>query len=130
LQLVSRLKSVEIGIDDDGEALISCIIEAIEAPATTSKPERARRLPKGAQTAMRALRLALEEIGEQPPASIHIPAGVNAVTVEQWRTYAYQAGISDSAEARARQVAFKRAHETLVGEKHVGAWGDYRWLVN
>ena len=130
LQLVSRLKSVEIGNDEDGEALTSCVIEAVDGIAAAPKLDKTRRLPKAAQTALRALNLAIAEVGGNPPPSNHIPAGSRVVTVEQWRTYAYQAGISDSNEARARQVAFKRAHETLVGGKHVGAWGDYRWLAN
>jgi hypothetical protein len=130
LQLVSRLKSVEIGVDEDGEPFTSCVVEAVEAAVGTFRPDRARSLSKGAQTALRALRLAIEGKGEQPPASNHIPAGVRAITVEQWRTYAYQTGISDSTEARARQLAFKRAHEALVGGRHVNAWEEYRWLAN
>jgi hypothetical protein len=48
------------------------------------------------------------------------------VRIEHWRHCAYQAGIS-SGGARARQVAFKRAHEKLVEGKHVCAWEEYRW---
>ena len=127
LQFVSRLSSVKIGVDEDGDPITSCVVEAVEGVAAKTKPDATRRLPKAAQTALRALRSAIEEVGEQPAASNHIPPGVPVVTVEQWLSHAYQGGISDSAEPRARQAAFKRSHDALIAGEHVGAWGDYRW---
>jgi hypothetical protein len=83
-------------------------------------------LPKAAQVALRALGVAIKEKGEQFPASTHIAGDGRVVRIEHWRHCAYQAGIS-SGGARARQVAFKRAHEKLVEGKHVCAWEEYRW---
>ena len=130
LQFVSRLERVEIGYDEDGEPITSCVVEAVEGPSAKASPDTIRRLPKAAQTALRALKDAIEEVGEQPPASNHIPPGLRTVTVDQWRGCAYQRGISDSTEPRARQAAFKRAHEALVAGKHVSAWGEHRWPAN
>ena len=62
---------------------------------------------------------AIDECGEVPPASNHIPPGVKAVTVKQWRDYAYRQGVSASDEPRARQAAFQRAHESLVAGRQV-----------
>ena len=42
------------------------------------------------------------------------------MSVDQWRQYAYSSGISASSESRARQQAFKRASEYLIGGCHVG----------
>jgi hypothetical protein len=124
LQLVSSLRVVEIGVDQDRDAITSCVIEEVESPPVTVKT---RPPPKSAQTALRALRKAIEEVGESAPASNTIPASVKVVTVETWRTYAYQSGISDTDDPDARRMAFKRAHKALVDGGHVGAWGDYRW---
>ncbi|HVQ80044.1 MAG TPA: hypothetical protein VMS82_08865, partial [Pseudolabrys sp.] len=83
---------------------------------------KAPRLAKAAQTALRALVEAISECGDIPPASNHIPAGVRVVTIDQWRQYAYLMGISTSVEDRAKQQAFKRASEHLIGGRHVGFW--------
>ena len=98
---------------------------------TTPRPKgRAVRMPKAMQTAMRALRKAIDDTGTLPPASNNIPAGAKVVSFEQWRQYAYASGISTSAEARAQQQAFKRASEWLIGDGgHVGAWHEQVWLV-
>ncbi len=129
LQLVSRLKVVEIGLDEDGEAITSCVVEAVGTGARSSMAKPNRRLPKGAAIALAALQKAIEDVGEVSAASNHIPAGVRVVTVEKWRTYAYQSGISDTDDADARRMAFRRAHETLIGGQHVSAWEEFRWLA-
>jgi hypothetical protein len=94
-----------------------------------SSPRRARlpRLTKAAQTALRALVEAVSECGVVPPPSNHIPARVRVVTVDQWRDYAYRMGISTSKEDRAKQQAFKRSSEHLIGGGHVGFWDDQVW---
>jgi hypothetical protein len=86
-----------------------------------------RGLPKAAQTALRALIEAVDEQGER--ASNHIPSGVKGVKIEIWRQQAYRRGISSSEEERARQQAFKRASEHLIGAERVGVWGNWAWVV-
>ena len=106
----------------------SCVIVAVDA-AVTRESGQGRKLPKGAQIALRALQKAIEEIGAIPPASNTVPKGVKAVTLDQWRDYAYRLGISGSSEARARQIAFQRAHEALIAAKQVGEWDPLAWIV-
>jgi hypothetical protein len=129
LQLVSRLNVVEIGRDDDGDPITSCVVEAADSPSPDGQARPSARLSKGAQIALRALRDAIDECGLEPPASNHIPTGVKAVTVEQWRTYAYRLGVSGSSEARARQLAFQRAHEALIAADQVAVWEPMAWIV-
>ena len=79
LTLTSRLKVVEIGRDPEGDPITSCVVEPVdgESAAATVKREGkqggARRLPKAARTALRALSKAIEECGEPAPASNTIP---------------------------------------------------------
>jgi hypothetical protein len=105
------------------------VVVSIETTASM-RPKPTIRLTKAAQTALRALRETISERGAVPPASNHIPSNVRVVTVEQWRTYAYQMGISaaDSGD-RARRAAFQRATEQLIGASVVGVWGDHAWPV-
>ncbi|MGJ0505313.1 MAG: AAA family ATPase [Methylocystis sp.] len=127
LEIVSRLVPVDIGVDEDGDAITSCVIEAVEAPTVAKVAGPSARLPKGAQIALRALREALDECGVVPPASNHIPRNTEAVTVNQWRTYAYRMGVSTSDEDRARRQAFHRATEALLAAKQACIWDTFVW---
>jgi AAA domain len=125
LQFVSRLKVVEIGPDQDGDAITSCVVEAVEGiPVRGTKPP-----PKSYQAALRALKKAIDEVGERAPTSNTIPSSVRVVTVDQWRTYAHQAGISPANTEDAKRKAFDRAHKAFVDGGHVGAHNEYRWPI-
>jgi hypothetical protein len=126
--VASRLDAVEVGTDDDGHPITSCVIVPVDGSVVTTA-SKAPRLTKAAQTALRALVEAVSECGDIPPASNHIPPGVRVVTVDQWRDYAYRMGISTSSENRARQQAFKRASEHLIADGHVGFWDNQVWLA-
>ena len=91
LEIVSRLVPIDVGQDEDGDPIMSCVVEPVDVPEPAEKPSRAakpRPLPKAAQIALRALRKAIDEAGEQAPASNTIPRSVRVVTVETWRRYA------------------------------------------
>jgi hypothetical protein len=62
------------------------------------------------QIAPRALRAAIDEVGEVPASSNHIPARVRTVSVDQWRGHAYRMGISEADTDDAKRMAFRRAH--------------------
>ncbi|MPZ57976.1 MAG: AAA family ATPase [Rhizobiales bacterium] len=124
-----RLMSVEIGQDVEGKSVTSCVVVAADAPIKSAAPKTAS-MPKAARTALRALAEAINEQGEQPPANGHIPHNAKVVNVEAWRQTAYRMGISaaDSTD-RARQAAFKRASDYLIGSNRVGFWDDSAWLA-
>jgi hypothetical protein len=120
----------EFGTDEDGDPISVNIVCPSDEPGASSEPRRSARLPKAAQTALRALRAAVDECGQVPSASNHVPPHVRTVTVDQWRTYAYRMGISATdTTPRAQQAAFKRAVEQLVGTGHVSCWDDLAWPV-
>ena len=125
-----EITSVTLDIDQEtGTATTAPVL--VDVPTASAKPRgRAARMPKAMQTAMRALHKAVEEMGEVPPASNSMPKGVRAVSFEQWRKYAYSLGIS-TGEERARQKAFQRASEWLIGDGGlVGAWNEQAWPIN
>ena len=70
---------------------------AVDAPPSRDSA-RAARLPKAAQTALRALSEVLGEQGEEAPPSRHVPSGAKVVSVAAWREQAYRRGISTSDE--------------------------------
>jgi hypothetical protein len=126
--IASRLEVVEVGIDADGEPIKSCVVAAVDAPPSRDTA-RAARLPKAAQTALRALSEALDEQGEAAPPSSHIPNGARVVSVSVWREQAYRRGISTSDDLGSKRKAFQRASEHLIGIGRVGIWDDAAWLT-
>jgi hypothetical protein len=125
-----EITSVTLDVDQEtGTATTAPVLVAV--PAAAAKPKgRGTRMPKAMQTAMRALHKAVGEIGEVPPASNNIPTGIRVASFDQWRKYAYSAGISTGGE-RARQKAFERASEWLIGEGGlVGAWNEQAWPIS
>lgn len=130
--ILSALEQVDLGVDQDGDPISSCVIVPVEvdADAAPNPEEKRARGSKAARIALRALGEAIDEIGEPPPASNHIPATARTTTVEHWRDYAYRRGISTSAEPRARQLAFRRATEHLVEGRDVGIWDDRVWICS
>jgi hypothetical protein len=119
------LSSVTLDVDEaTGETTTAPAVVPVDN--MSAEALRPARLPKAAQTALRALHEAATDVGTVPPASNHIPQGLRVVTADQWRQYAYRMGIS-TGEERAKQQAFKRATEYLIAGQYVGAWDNQYW---
>jgi hypothetical protein len=119
------LTSVIIDRDEHGDAITAPVVTEEDLQP---QPTKKRKLSTGSKVALNALREAISEMGAVPPASNHIPPMTKAVTMDQWRDYAYRLGISGSREPRARQQAFNRAMQPLQEAKTIGIWEPYVWL--
>jgi len=124
----SGLEQVVVGTDDEDEEITSCVLIEVDAVASDTNSSKVR-MTNAERTALAALSEAIDMLGEAPPPSNYAPNGVKAVTESQWRTYAYDRGIS-TGEERAKQKAFKRGYEGLIARKMVGTWQGYYWLVH
>jgi hypothetical protein len=127
--LVSQLKPIEIGTDDDGDPVISLVIVPVDPEPESVPAIKERTLPHGASIALAALKEAIATTGVPAPVSDHIPADVRVTTIANWRIHAYARGISDSNEPRAKQIAFSRAHGRLVDDGLVGIWEEQVWII-
>ena len=127
--IASRLVGVEVGIDEDGEAIKTCVVEPGEFNAPCQPPKMVK-LTNNERIALRALEYAIEETGKAPPASNRIPQGVHVVKEEQWNEYARKRGISDSRETKVQNQAFKRAKEGLLAKQKAGCWDPWVWLIS
>ena len=125
----SQLVVVEVGIDEDGEAITSCIVE----PAPGDPAPKAARLSAAQARALELLTEALDRAGAAPPASDdpanHVPPNTRCVSENLWRDYCYNGTVSGSDDPDAKRMAFKRAAEALIAAGRVGKWGEYVWLA-
>jgi hypothetical protein len=129
-EIISRLHQLEVGFDEDGEAITSCVIEPVEGMGRTVKAEKSARITKGAKIALDALHEAIGELGAVPAPSNHIPPATRTVSRAQWRDFAYRRGISTSDKPDASRIAFTRAAECLLAAKRVGIWEEQAWAIS
>jgi hypothetical protein len=122
-----RLEPIGIGQDEEGATVTSCVVVTTDRPAEA--PKKAY-LPKAAVIALKALAETIDEQGKpSTTGALQIPPSVKVVSQDAWRLQSYRRGISSSEEARAKQVAFKRASEYLIGVGRVGSWDGNVWLA-
>jgi hypothetical protein len=121
----SRLEVVEIGIDDDGDKITSCVIVPVEGLAP--QKEKPKKLPAAAAKALKALHEIIDDAGIIPPHDSYIPPGMRAVTVDQWRDHAFRRGISGSGEMKSKQQAFRRAFDQLAENHRIAVSEPYVW---
>ncbi|MGO9681175.1 MAG: AAA family ATPase [Beijerinckiaceae bacterium] len=124
--ILSRLEQVELGADDDGDAISSCVIVPAEG-STQTRP--GRKVIGAKKVALDILRKAIDEAGSVPPASNHVPPNTRTIQVETWRAYAYQGSITESDNPDTRQKAFVRAVRDLQAANLVGIWGGFAWII-
>ena len=117
----SKLEIVELGYDDDGDQMSSCIIVP-----TAVVDNKARTLPDGAKVALDQLQELIADIGEIPPASNHIPPNTKACSAAIWREHFYN---THPGKPDTKQKAFVRAATTLQKARLIGIWQDNVWLA-
>jgi hypothetical protein len=128
--IVSRLAVAEIGLDEDGEPVTSCVVEAADDAIATA-PVKANKKSSLAPSTARSLELLRDAIareGKIPPADNHIPRDVPCVPEDLWREYCYRGAISKGNQ-NAKRMAFNRAAETLIVAGRVGKWERWVWHV-
>jgi hypothetical protein len=125
---VSELKVINLGPDDDGNQMTSCVIVPLggaAAGASTKKP--GKKLTPLQVAALRALTECLADTGKVPPASNHIPSGVPCVTLDEWREYLFKHAVINRVGGYREQ--FRRLHVALRNAGKIGIWSDFVWIV-
>ena len=104
--------------------------------AEFTKKTPVKSLSKNASKSLSALHNVIEDDGISPPKSVtdlfkdspqNIPKKV--VTLEQWRTFAYEAITVDSDTKDAKKKTFQRARADLENVGDIGIHGSYVWLA-
>jgi hypothetical protein len=127
-EILSRLEVVEVGTDEDGDAITSCVIVPV-ADGEQHRSKAPLRLSAKNRIALDLLQKAIAEVGLPAPSSAHVPPQAIGITVETWRSY-FRTGTADDGQTpNARKKAFQRAREALQSAKTVNIWDDFVWVV-
>jgi hypothetical protein len=127
-ETTSRLEVVEVGEDEDGEPITSCVVIEVESVAS-KRPAKTPALTPSQRRALDLLAEAINKAGKVPPRCDHIPSHMPCVEEGLWRQYCYAGQIADSDKPGAKQKAFKRAAEKLLADGYVGRWTGLVWIV-
>jgi AAA domain len=122
--IVSALEQVDLGADDDGEAITSCIVVPVEGGPTRLPAKR--KLSDRQQLALAALTECIAASGQAPPATYGLPGDVRAVPVTDWRTEIYQRAILDR-DAKSPREDFKRLRNSLQARGLIGLRDEIVW---
>jgi hypothetical protein len=116
------LEVVELGLDDDGDPITTCIVteEGVPAPAT--------RLSGWNKLAFDLLVRALNEAGEAAPIGPDFPRTKQVVRLGVWRDFFARgaAASADNPDTIAR--TFRRTVTSLKNLNRINTWEDFVWL--
>ena len=121
--LAFTLRSVTLGVDEDGDPVTSAVVEAAEKGAKAPKPLKGKD-----QVAMTALKEALDKHGRSDLGNLY-PSGVRVVEVEHWREECDAHGLTTGASESAARQAFKRAKDRLMDLDEVREFSGRVWRV-
>lgn len=121
-QFVSRLKVVEIGIDQDGDPITSCVIEAVEGPAGAPKALLKGRKSGEIEIIKRAVVEAYARLAHEVAPSLGFDgASVRKVPVERLRDEVRSRGFLETDEndklTSTARSNFRRAKAYLIAER-------------
>lgn len=116
-----HLESVELGFDQDGDPVRSCVVVDIEHSAA---PSGRKRTSPADQQALRSLDDALQAHGIKRLGEDWPPCPV--VSTENWRTHFYRH--FDDDEPETKKKAFQRARKRLRDGGHIQFFDDHYWL--
>jgi hypothetical protein len=122
--LASRLEVVEVGPDEDGDPITSCVVVPAEGESVRSPVDR--KLSDRQRLALAALDECLISHGEQAPPTLGLPANTNTVTIVAWREELFTRGVIER-EAKNPREDFRRVRNSLQARTLIGVYGDIVW---
>jgi hypothetical protein len=136
IELLFRLKVIELGLDEDNEPVTSCVVEATDVdlvPRGEAIGAKLAHLPDGAKLVLRHLDETAEQAGIYPPTSIP-DAEINrmkvgkVVLLDDWRAKSVAAaGHDPDIKSDTLTKAFRRNLVRLQNDGIVRVWNQYAW---
>lgn len=131
-RVTSRLVSTEVGTDDDGEAITSCVVEPVDddlrpTAGTTDKPKKV--LPDRQRLGLDVLIDCSLSYGKPLPASHGIPGNPRAVEASKWRDALFSRGVLDR-DAKNPREDFARVKRSLLAKRLAGERDGLVWAVS
>lgn len=132
------LSSVNIGIDEDGDAITSCVVLKPNGDASDKPIPEKSSITNGEAMLLRAIDKAVTDYGIKPPSSTGLPQSLRVVEWKQVQkaydsiTFDAEPPEDESAEDRERRLATRRrsmsrSGESLHRKKIIGREAPWVW---
>lgn len=118
------LEPVEIGLDADGDPVMTCLLNAADSEAY-QEPKKAQ-IRGIAAIALQAMNEEMGISGRALPGSSTIPAGVKAIKIEQWRER-FRIRYGEDKDQAVRTKAFWRAKDQLLSAGAIALSDPWAW---
>ena len=125
-EIFSRLESVEVGSDEDGGPITSCVVVPAEEGSAATGQRKVSGKPK---IALNLLREGISRDGEEPPPNSHRPDKTRAVKESLWRRYCDAGGLTESDKPDTHRRTFVRSRDSLLASQHIGIWEEWVWIT-
>jgi hypothetical protein len=122
--IASRLEPIEVGYDEDGDAVTSCIVIPAEIEASAAKTER--KLSDRQRLALAAIS---EIDGKSAPAEFRLPSDIRVIEIEAWREELFRRGVLDRTGKNPR-ADFLRVRDALKARSMIGERDELIWAAN
>lgn len=129
------LKPVVLGTDETSENVSSCGVVLTSQPIpmkhkSDGKNVSKRKVKGQKALALKAVRTAIEEMGELLPGSNHMPNGTHGARRQHIQIYAEKLGFLEGKSDRVARSTLDRLIRDLHGDRLIGRWDDWLWLVD
>jgi hypothetical protein len=121
--VVSRLESLEVGVDIDGDPITSCVVVPVEGEITRQVTTR-----KLSDRQRLALDILSDCSATSLPAHFGLPAGLLGARIDVWREELFSRGVLERDAKNPRQD-FKRLKQSLHARGAIGIRDDLVWRV-
>ena len=125
-EIVSALEQVTVGTNDDGDAITSCIIRAVEQSERQAATKKPRKLSDRQKLAIDALSETILGSGKAPPPAFGLPQGIKVAEIDDWHTELTKRGVIDRVASNPR-ADFKRLKEGLAARNLIGIRDNIVW---
>lgn len=119
-----RLEVVELGTNQRGKTVTSCVVMATDGVAV----RKAAKLSDGQRIALEQLKNCLADHSQVIRDNRDIPP-VSVVRLEEWREYLRRAGVTDRDNSDNERSQWSRIKKTLSDKGVIRSWDGYVWLV-
>jgi hypothetical protein len=123
----SRLEMVELGLDDDGDPITSCVIVPADEGHTYKRTKV--KLSPSAAVGLRLLGDAILETGSTTSTHPRIPKQTGHTGTDDWRSYFYAGTIAEGTKRDSQKKAFQRVVAELQRAGIIGIWNDRVWIA-
>jgi len=125
-EFYSTLEVVEVGEDNDGDPITSCVIlESDEGPPGRGKSD----LSTQQRRSMESLETLIADFGQPAPNAAHYPPGVSVVPLDLWRNDMNKRGILSTEKKDTESRTWRRIREKLHEKGRIGEYDGLVWPI-